>query len=475
MAHKIKLGSFAKKENSTAQPNTTDWAEYDVTLKNGADLSNPTLELSMAWTYASAYNYAYFMNRYYFIVGKNMIRENLCVFDLKIDVLATWKTQIGNNSFYVLRSTSASNGNIRDNLYPIKANATYSHNVQAANIVDGHETSLPGDYDSGVIVLNVSGTRTAGTSTLLQMLPSAFINLIKALYRDIDGFQLSDMVAKVVQKFGGNPQALINSAMWFPFPFDVVNVEQVYIGSWAATDSGGTAILGGVVLDPVMTLPDVTFTIPKHPKAVTRGNYLNLKPYTQYTLGLPGCGVIDLDNAKLQGQNTITIIRTMDAFSGQMLEKVVTPNGQILAYMKGQIGISLDIQSSNNAESLVSGITSTVGSLVAGIATGGAATLAGAAASGISTAMEAAGGTATSSNVGGGFATIVDEKIWLDSMFCDITDNDNSHFGRPLCEIRTINSLPGYNIVADGEMTLAAPLPELQEIKNFLESGFFYE
>ena len=475
MAHKIKLGSFAKRENSTAQPDTTSWAEYDVTLKNGADLANPTLELSMPWYEAFNYNYAYFMNRYYYIVGKNLIRENLCVFDLKIDVLATWKTQIGNSNLYVLRSASASNGNIRDNIYPIKANATFSHNVQAANIVDGHETSLPGDYDSGVIVLNVSGTRTAGTSTLLQLLPSAFINLIKALYRDIDGFQLSDMVAKVVQKFGGNPQALINSAMWFPFPFDVVNVEQVYIGSWAATDSSGTAILGGVVLDPVMTLPDVTFTIQKHPKAVIRGDYLNLKPYAQYTLGLPGCGVIDLDNVKLQGQSTITIRRVMDAFSGQMLEKVTTPNNQVLAYMKGQIGISLDIQGTNNAESLVTGITSTISSLAVGIASGGAATLAGAAASGIATAMEAAGGTATSSNVGGGFATIVDERIWLDSMFCDITDSDNARFGRPLCEIRTINTLPGYNIVADGNLALAIPLPERQEIRNFLESGFFYE
>jgi hypothetical protein len=135
----------------------------------------------------------------------------------------------------------------------------------------------------------------------------------------------------------------------------------------------------------------------------------------------------------------------------------------------------LNIQSSNNAESLVSGITSTVGSLVAGIATGGAAAIAGAAASGIATAMEAAGGTATSSNVGGGFASLVDERIWLDTVFYDITNEDNTEFGRPLCEIRTPASLGGYMIVSEGNVKLPAPLPVCQEVKSFLESGFFYE
>lgn len=475
MAHTIRLGSFSKLQNSTAQPRIENWAEYAVTLKEGMDISNPTLTLSISWDTISQYNYAAFLNHYYFIVGRNMLRNDLCVIDLKIDPLASYKTEIGSTPLYILRSAAASNGNIRDNLYPIKANATCYHDVQQPNIVDGHETSIPGDYDSGVIILNVSGTRTAGTSTLLQMLPSAFIKLIVALYRDINGFQLSDMVAKVVQKFGGNPQALINSAMWFPFPFDVVNVEQVCIGSWPANDENGNMILGGVVLDPVMTLPDVNFTIRKHPLAATRGSYLNLRPFTQYTLGLPGCGVIDLDNMKLQGQSTITIRRVMDAFSGQMLEKVTTPNGQVIAYMKGQIGIPLDIQGQNNAGSLLAGITSTVGSLVAGIATGGAATLAGAAASGIATAMEAAGGTATSSNVGGGFASIVDERIWLDTVCADVTNENNTEFGRPLCEIRTPASLGGFMIVSEGNVKISGPLPEQQEIKSFLESGFYYE
>ena len=49
MAYTIKLGQFAKNIESTAQPNTTGWAEHSVTLKNGADISNPRIELQVSW------------------------------------------------------------------------------------------------------------------------------------------------------------------------------------------------------------------------------------------------------------------------------------------------------------------------------------------------------------------------------------------------------------------------------------------
>ena len=68
-----------------------------------------------------------------------------------------------------------------------------------------------------------------------------------------------------------------------------------------------------------MAMPDCTLTLNKHPLAATRGSYLNLSPYTQYTVGVPGCGVVTLDGAKLQNQTSIVIKRDMDALSGQMI------------------------------------------------------------------------------------------------------------------------------------------------------------
>lgn len=466
----IRLYTFEKYENSTKRP-TGNGTTFSCKIKSPSSLEAPKVELSTA--YPGNFNYAYIpeWNRYYFITDCSY-DEGLWVLQLKVDVLATYKTEIGNASLYVLRSASASDGNIRDTYYPIKANNTKHHGYQFNRVVDDHETSIPGDYDSGFIILNVAGTGTAGGSTLIQMTPANFAMLIDELYTDINGYQLGDVIAKVVQTFGGNPQTLINSAMWFPFAFDVYSgPDPIEIGSWTSTTARG-----GVVNDPVILLPDVTFTLNKHPLAATRGNYLNLSPYTIYTLGLPGCGVINLDTTKLQGVTGITIYRYMDAFSGQLFVKVVADStNQMLAYMNGQIGIPIQLRGSNNSNSLVGGIGATIAGIAGAVSTGGASAIAGAVAAGVGTALETMGGTPTSSSMGAGFASITDERIWLDTLFYDIVDADNTHNGRPLMQTRTINTLSGFIMVQRGDVPIDGTAEEQAEIRRYLEGGFYYE
>ena len=462
MAYTVKLGTFSKLENSTAQPTTTGWAEYSVILKDGCDISNPEITLSVSWSTVSAYNYATMMGRYYFIVSKNMLRENLCVLQLKVDVLATYKTEIGSATLYVLRSAAASNGNIRDNFYPAKANSTKYHQEQTSNI--------PGAFGSGVVILNCSGTKTGGATTLWEVTDSSFKTLVNELYTDVNGFQLSDVIAKVVQYFGGNPQSLINSAMWFPFAFDVYAAEYLKIGSWQST------VTGGVVSDPLYTLADETFTINKHPLASSRGDYLNMAPYTQYILGIPGSGVIDLDPGKLQGQTSITVRRVMDAFSGQLITKVIAAqSGQLLAYLNGQIGVPIQLRGTNNANQAVSGALSAGAGIIGGAITANPAAIAGAVLAGIGTAIDQVGGMGTSSNMGSGLAGISLQPMWLDTICYDIADADNTEHGRPLCENRQISTLSGFNQVSEGYVAIPGPLPEMEQVKALLEAGFFYE
>lgn len=473
----IRLYTFEKYENSTKRP-TGNGTTFSCKVKSPSSLEAPKVELSTA--YPGNFNYAYIpeWNRYYFITDCSY-DEGLWVLQLKVDVLATYKTEIGNASLYILRSASASDGNIRDTYYPIKANNTKHHGYQFNRVVDDHETSIPGDYSSGVIVINIVGTETAGGSTLWQLLPEDFAELVKALYVDINGYQVGDVVEKVVQTFGGNPQSLINSAMWFPFPFDVYAVQQVKIGAWLAHKPVGGSqvpITGGIINDPAYLLPDVTFTLDKHPLAATRGNYLNVSPYTRYTLGLPGCGVVNLDTTMLQGITGITVHRYMDAFSGQLFVKVLADSSnQVLAYMQGQIGIPIQLRGANNSNSLVSGAGSVISGIVGAITGGGASAIAGAVTAGVGTALETMGGTPTSSSMGAGFASITDERIWLDTLFYDIVDADNTHNGRPLMQTRTINTLSGFIMVQRGDVPIEGTAEEQAEIRRYLEGGFYYE
>ena len=91
MSYKIKLGTVNKYVESTARPDVSAWNEYDITLKDGADVVNPTITMSIDFETVKNFNYAFMLNRFYWIVKKTMLRAGLCVLDLECDVLATYK------------------------------------------------------------------------------------------------------------------------------------------------------------------------------------------------------------------------------------------------------------------------------------------------------------------------------------------------------------------------------------------------
>lgn len=468
MAYTIKIGQFAKNIESTAQPNTTGWAEHSVTLKNGADISNPRIELQVSWEDIKDVNYAVMMNRYYWVIGKNMLRENLCQLSLRVDVLATYKTEIGASSLYILRSSTAYDGNIKDNLYP--PTADYEYDVQTQDM-----SSVPGPYNSGYYVVNVAGTSSAGNSTLYQMTPTQFRMLIKDLYAAIGGYNLSDVIPSVVKLFGGNPEKLINSAMWFPFAFSsTVSVSDVLIGGWKPSDTPGVAAIPcEIITNPLEDLDTISFTIEKHPQAATRGTYLNLSPYSNYTLFVPGAGAAQLDSSKLLNSTSITIFRTCDAATGQMLAWCRTDGSptQLLCELTGQWGVPFKMGGSGSGGNILTGAISTVGAAL----TGGATGVIGAAAASIGTITSAITGATVSTGSGGSAVNIYQRPVRLDTAFFNVVDEDNTRNGRPLCQVTTPATLGGYMIADKGDVVMAGPLPEHEEVKRYLETGFFYE
>ena len=75
MAYTIKLGTFQKLENSTAQPVTTGWAEYSIVFKEGAEISYPVITLQADLSTVAPFNYAVWGSRYYWIMSKTMLRS----------------------------------------------------------------------------------------------------------------------------------------------------------------------------------------------------------------------------------------------------------------------------------------------------------------------------------------------------------------------------------------------------------------
>lgn len=473
----VSLWSFAKDSNSTKQPTGTG-TQYSCNILTPSDIIAPIVEISA--NDLTGYNYAYIpaFHRYYFIEGITF-DSGLWRLALQCDVLATYKTTIGAQTLYVIRAAGASNGAIQDNMYPPIAEVTKRHQYQIPSEgIPGYQR-LPGEseytflgYNGGYIVLNVAGVGTSGATTLILMTTSDFRDLVAMLYTSIDGFQLSDVIKNVVQKFGGNPQELINGAMWVPFPFRGDNYDIVKIGGWEAVDTTttpATEIRGLYIDDPVYDMTDITFLIHKHPQAATRGAYLNLSPYTSYIMGIPGCGVVTLDGAKLLNESSIKVKRTVDAFTGQYTVDIVTSSGdQILAHLSGQMGVPISLRGANNADKVAGDIIQTAGAAVSGNVIGALGAY-------IGTVMDMAQGTPTSSGMGGGFSEILGRPIWMDTVYHNITDEDNTHNGRPLMESRQINTLSGFMMVQKGDIPITGTSAEADQIRALLEGGFYYE
>ena len=465
MAYKIKLGTFSKLENSTAQPTVLTWAEYDVNLKEGADYSNPVLTMNIAYSTVKDYNYAYFWDRYYWVTDKKMLRTDLVQLTLKVDVLATYKSTIGSSSQYVLRSASEGNGNIVDHSYPTTT-ISYGHAEDDAYV--------PGvtDYSNGCYIVNVLGTATTGNTTLWKLSPTEFRTFISSLYAAIDGFQFSDIKDAIIKLLGGSPETLVSSAMWLPpFNFSTGTAEEIYVGGW---DSG---VQGSLITDPIFHYTYNTLTIPRHPQASSRGTYLNLAPYSTYILTIPLFGTVTIDSTAIKNSTTISVDFDVDAITGQA-HCLVTCDGSpspILADLSAQMGVAAPLRGQSSGASIAGGIVSTAASAIGAIATGGAALpLIGAAASGVGTAIEAMSGISCSLGSSGG-ALSQTYKLELNSIHLNVADADTTHHGRALYTNKTISTLSGFVMCAEGDVAISGPLPEQQEVKRFLEAGFFYE
>ena len=63
----------------------------------------------------------------------------------------------------------------------------------------------------------------------------------------------------------------------------------------------------------------------------------------------------------------------------------------------------------------------------------------------------------------------------LSATFIKIVDENNEDRGRPLCQVRRIDTLPGYQIHADPEMSLPCTQSEMVTISGYLTGGFLYE
>lgn len=473
MAIIVNFYSFSKRVNSTKQPSGTGTA-YNCVLKDGSSIVNPTIELSLN-SDPSTYNYAYIAeySRYYWVNEWTYYR-GVWSASLIVDALASWKSAIGSSSQYVLRCSSESDGDIIDTIYPAKAKATYQTYPFTTPFVD---SASDGCY--AVRVINKLGS--GGPVTYL-MTKSQLSTLLDFMFDTIDWADVDpeDVPAEVL-KTELNPFQYIVSCQWIPLPISSVwgGSHPVYFGFWQCSD-----------LSSVKTVPancfaegETSIVLGHHPQATTRGNYLNMSPYSRYSLYFPPYGWIPIDSTMIIGVTNIKAKWSVDFVNGLgvlQVYAVFADNAErLISTHRAKVGV--DIQISQLRTDLIGGVTRAFGSTVGGVASAVAGNVVGGVAgaiSGIISAVDYFMPQMESMGQSGSFADYMATNIktpQVIAQFMEIVDEDNADLGRPLCKVKTISSLSGYVRIRDTDISVPCTSVEIDTIKSNMNEGFFYE
>ena len=354
-----------------------------------------------------------------------------------------------------------------------------------------------GRYILGCISKGMEGF---GSTSYYVMSSSVFRSFCSYLLSNTDYLALdAEEISADLAKTLFNPFQYVISCIWMPFPFPTqpaFGTEEIPLGWWT-TELDGTAYFISQNED-VGTVTN-SFIVTKHPRANTGGSYLNLQPYSRYTLYYPPFGEIELDGNALLNAQTVYCKTYVDAYTGMGYLYVSTDDpgagmaNNIIAIRQAQVGVQvplaqISLDTIDSVGELVSApLRSIYGAIKGGIDGISAAlstsdpdsfenftAMLSSTGSGVADAV-ASGNLKMAVKGGAGSVAVYDTDPYLMLQTMYQVETDNADRGRPLCAPRKISTIPGYILCADPHMACHATSSELRAIEQAMATGFFYE
>lgn len=484
----IKFFTVNKRENSTFTPSGTGY-EYDCILKESTSVVKPDILIDFADQENPAvhlYNYAYIpvFNRYYFVADQKCVRGMLWEYSLTCDILATYKGVISASELYLLRCSTLFDGDVVDTYYPIKTNyTTASHPVLTPWFQSGSEVQI----DLGTFIIGIAskpGLITDsyfGSVKYVALTRSELCKLVDYLMdaQTLTNWSISlDGVTAEAAKALIDPLQFIKSCQWSPIMYGSISGSEqtgLSIWSWSAP---GVRYKNMPAAPPYITYTIDFSVIPRHPQAA-RGGYLNSEPYTKMSVCVPPFGMIELDTTLTAKATHIICKIIYDLITGVGILEIHydTVTGPPACRLQSQIGVPVQLTQVYNdyissAGGVTGGILGTIGSALTGNI--GGAIQGGVAA--ITSAANAIRPIQSSIGGNGGYSDL-DGYATLYAVFYTIPDEDRSHVGRPLCDTVAMSSVGSgaYCLALDGDLPISGTAGEQQRLKEYLETGFYYE
>lgn len=499
----IYLYKMKKRFNSTKSPTqeTPERVYQNCEIKGGCSMLSPTIIIRDGFSGftnhpGEDYNYCFIQQfqRFYWITDW-LWQNGLWSITTSVDVLATYKTELLNQSLYVLRSASAVDSTIVDNKYPVTAVQGVISNIATTRFFDYQ-------YQNGTYVVGIinSDSSAVGSVSYYAFTASQFQALKDYLMRNVNDYMDADTIVGALEgmtesllKFMLNPYEYIASINWFPFTIPAAQLTALTsftFGWW-------TIQLPCSRITNFQVIHTDTLNIPKHPDAVTRSAlYLYNEPYSVYTLTFPPFGCMQIPSANLIDALTLTISVATDLTTGKACLWVGTGDIQILTCVQ-QLAVPIQISNVTTQTSVAAIAANTAGGLMGrfsseiahGVEDAGAWIMnniigvnykqqyeaSRITANTISDGLEAISSVCKST---GGNGTVADYYFFprLQLNYNKLAEEDNDQFGRPLCKVKKLSTLTGYCQCADADLNIQSiNVTELAMLASFVTGGFFIE
>lgn len=467
----IRFWQFEKRENSTKRPDHSEGIVLPCALKENCSAISPIFEINtVLWPDGNPTGYNYCLcptfNRYYFV--RDWVYANgVWLAYLEVDVLASYRDQIANSEQYVLRSHTFQSPYIADLIYPAKADpylVTYTALSKWVPYIKG------GTYVVGVINDDSDGIGAVHYYLFTQ---SNFNKFLNNMLNNPNWLEISD-ISENLQKALINPMQYIVSCTYIPLSvYTILNVDittapdpltSIKLGWWSFS-----ATCYRMPEEPIVEI-ETTLSVPRHPDANDRGAYLNGPPFATYILTYPAFGNFELPAVKLATTSTLVCQILIDLVTGLSILRVKnSSDGAILTTVRSQVGVPIQMaQLSTNPIANLGGVISSAfsgGGIIGGIL-GGLSAI-GNIADFVSPDVETRGSNGSFVELSG--------NPRIDATFLKLVGDDPEQLGYPTCARHKISEMFGYILVQDADITLAATAEENRRVKQYMDSGFFYE
>lgn len=451
--------NFSKRVNSTLQP--TGGTQISVVLKENCSLENPVFIVSTPitdYTYVEAFGHYYFVSD---IVNINATQSEI---HCGLDPMATYKSEIGATSAYVVYDETA-NSDIQDSRLAVHATPTVTRATTSA-----YDNFSP----TGSVIVTATGedkthVYSIGANDIQKLIPDVNTQIQAIFAQDwtpVDSFiDIYYGIISAIKQIVGSSRVAdnITDIRWIPFSYTGSGGSgPIKVGCYTTTVTGYEMAFGVSRLHTYTASVNIPWQF---------SDWRNAEPYSQVYIRIPFVGVINIPASALKGNSSLSLFSSLDALTGDIAMDLYAGSQIIGSY---GASTSAKIPIGNNAPSIGQIVNSflSVPSMVAGKAQGIASGLSEAFTTAFNNSPQSVGGVSSAAAAGlnGNLECYVVTHGTVVA-----PSSVSSVMGTPAMAVKTLGNLSGYIQCSGASVSGSMHAGDREAINGMLNSGFFYE